>query len=170
MPVISVPTVQADTPVSAPGNPHGKDAVTFRGQPYLCPTIVGSNIGSPRFCGLEITGEFNGELYVDRIDIWAQDSMTLRLANLFGGAVSADAVALQPLNGLNSSGPAWGKNGIVTGDVSYQYYAWLPIEQGIYRTIELPYPALVTTTAKFGVVNSAAPNSFAANFYVRVVT
>lgn len=170
MPVISVPTVQADTPVSAPGNPHGKDAVTFRGQPYMIFGAASQEGGVRRGVLLRLSGEINGQVYIDRIEYLSSSGGSVQLANYIGGTRTGQSPVAQPLNGGQSSGPAWGFQGVVGGDVSTQAYFLFPTQANERYVWEPPYPYLASAEGDFGVTMGGQNQAIQANIYLRIVT
>ena len=170
MPVISVPTVQADTPVSAPGNPHGTDAPTFRGQPYMVGTFNSLSAQGVKMNGIRLSGQINGQVYLDKIEYITTQAIFLTLARRIGGQNSGTGIALQPYNGANSSGPAWGFNGIESGDVSTQTYGQYITVEPTRGVIQFDYPMLLEQSGRFGLYSTSANGTLYANFHVRIVT
>ena len=170
MPVISVPTVQADTPASAPGNPHGKDVVTFRGQPYLGKTsIVTSTVFQQQAASVVPAGEVNGEVYLDKIEIMTNVAGQVFLTSLIGATFGGEADVLQPLNTAQSSGPAWIQNGLVSGDISFQQYAEYRMTANQLIVFEPTYPVLLSQSIPFSVYTTGVVRTLNLNFYVRIV-
>lgn len=170
MPVISVPTVQADTPVSAPGNPHGRDAPTFRGQPYMGVVNVLTTTPVTKMGGIRLNGEINGQVYLDKIEFQTQSTGLMLMGRRIGGQNSGPNLVVQPYNGQNSSGPAWLFGGVESGDVSSQTYALYTAVANERYVIKFDYPMLMAEEGRFGLWTGVATMGFFAMFHIRIVT